>query len=240
MPYLLGVIILFTAWGVISFTLQNPAIPSLLRIGSSLYDVFVDGELIIHILSTIKLVVSGLLIALFGGVLMAILSYEFRIVEKLFFVPFNSLKNVSAISFFPLLIVLMGISDTARIFIIVWTSFPAIYINMLKGLRSVEKEIIEAAINVGANKFYMMTHILFPLSLRDLFTGIKVGISGGFISLVVSEMLGASRGLGFMILWETNSFKYPNVYAYIIIVALIGLTINVTFDYIIYKLREEV
>jgi NitT/TauT family transport system permease protein len=223
MPYLLGVTILFTAWSVTSFVLKNPAIPSLMRIGSSLYGVFTDGELVVHIFSTIKLVISGLLIALVLGVLMAIISYEFRFIEKMFFIPFNSLKNVSAISLFPLLIVLMGISDQARIVIIVWTSFPAIYINMLKGLKSVEKEIIEAATNVGANKFYMMTHILFPLSLRDLFTGIKVGISGGFISLVVSEMLGASSGLGFMILWETNSFKYPNVYAYIIIVALIGL-----------------
>lgn len=239
-PYLLGVIIFLMVWEGVSLLMGNPAIPNLSTIGSSIVSVFSDGDIANHLISTLKIVIGGLSISFFTGIITAILSYEYGLFEKLFFVPFNSLKNVSAISFFPLLIVLMGIGDLPRIFIIIWTSFPAIYLSMLKGLRSVNREIIEAALNVGATKLDMLIHILFPLSLGDLFTGVKVGISGGFISLVVSEMLGASRGLGFMIIWETNSFEYPNVYAYIIIVALIGLIINVAFDFIVRKLREEV
>jgi NitT/TauT family transport system permease protein len=237
---ILGIIVFLTIWQVFSFFLNNPAIPSLDKIINSFIGIISGQELIKHLTSSVILVFYGILIATIGGSIMAVLSYWSNSIYRMFNIIFDSFRNVSAITLFPLLIVLLGLSDAPRIFIIIWTSFPAIFLSQLKGLRSISREVIEASENVGATKLQKMFYIIYPLALPDLMTGIKVGISGGFISLVVSEMLGATSGLGFMILWETNSFKYPNVYAYIVIVALVGLSFNVIFDMFIKRLREEV
>jgi len=235
-----GVLMFLIVWETFSRVFSNPAIPNVDSILKALFLIFTQQQVIVHLTSSTSLVFYGIIISTTSGVVMAILSYWSKIFYQMFNVIFDSLRNVSAITLFPLLIVLLGLSDAPRIFIIIWTSFPAVYLSTLKGLRSVDREIIEASDNVGASLIQKMFYIIFPLALPDLMTGIKVGISGGFISLVVSEMLGATRGLGFMVLWETNSFKYPNVYAYILIIALVGYMFNAVLDVVIKRLREEV
>jgi NitT/TauT family transport system permease protein len=236
----LGIVIFITIWQFFSILLNNPAVPSIDKIFVTFFNIVSSQELNKHLTSSVVLVFYGIIIATIGGSIMGVVSYWSNSIYRMFNIIFDSFRNVSAITLFPLLIVLMGLSNAPRIFIIIWTAFPAIFLSQLKGLRSVSREVIEASENVGASTLQKMIYIIYPLALPDLMTGIKVGISGGFISLVVSEMLGATSGLGFMILWETNSFKYPNVYAYIVIVALVGYAFNVIFDMLIKRLREEV
>ena len=99
--------------------------------------------------------------------------------------------------------------------------------------------IIEAAQSAGANKWQIMRLIKFPLAIPEILNGIKIGMGSGFVAIVVAEMLGASKGLGFMVLWSTNAFNYNETYAYIIIIALVGAVANYLMSVIINRYERK-
>ena len=103
------------------------------------------------------------------------------------------------------------------------------------GLKNIDGSVIEAAKMDGANAFEAMRSIKLPLAMPEMLNGIKIGIGSGFVAIVVAETLGASKGLGFMVLWATNSFKYDETYAYIIVIALIGAVVNYIMSVVIKK-----
>lgn len=149
------------------------------------------------------------------------------------------LRNIPAITLFPMLLVIFGIGDSSRIFVIFWTAYPSIIIQTYYGLNNIDNSIVEAAQNCGASNLQVYRYIRFPLAMFDILNGVRIAIGAGFIAIVVAEMLGATKGLGYMILWCTNAFKYPETYAYIVIVSLIGGLFNYTTSKIIGKFERR-
>jgi NitT/TauT family transport system permease protein len=76
------------------------------------------------------------------------------------------------------------------------------------------------------NSLQVMRIVKIPLASQEIMTGIRIGLSGGWISLIAAEMLGSNRGLGFSILMSANTFRFADIYSSIVIVALIGLAMN--------------
>jgi len=64
------------------------------------------------------------------------------------------------------------------------------------------------------------------MAAQGLITGIRIGVSGGWVGLVAAEMLGATQGLGFFLLWSAQSFHFDRVYATILVIAAIGGMMN--------------
>lgn len=173
-----------------------------------------------------KILLIGIGVAIAFGIVVGILIDFSETIKHLLTPLIELFRNIPSITLFPILLVVFGIGDTSRIFVIFWTSAPAIILSTIYGLRTVEKSIIEAAQTFGANKLQILWHIKLPLALPEILNGIKIAIGSGFVAIVVAEMLGASKGLGFMVLWTTNSFKYHETYSYIIIIAIIGAVAN--------------
>jgi ABC-type nitrate/sulfonate/bicarbonate transport system permease component len=70
-------------------------------------------------------------------------------------------------------------------------------------------------------------------------TGLRIGLSGGWISLIASEMLGGSKGLGYSILSYSQTFRFPEMYATILLIAFLGLAMNVILAAIQRRLDYE-
>ena len=133
---------------------------------------------------------------------------------------------MAALAFFPLLILLLGLGVTAKAFVIFWTAWPAILINTMHGIQQADRRIIEAATLDGATRHDLLWHIELPLALPTIIAGLRIGASGGWISLVAAEMLGSSAGLGFAVLSYSQSFQFPAMYAAIVCIAATGLVVN--------------
>lgn len=235
-----GVIFFVIMWQVISKILNNPAIPSMDKILSSLFDILKENKATPNVIATLKIVLIGVAMAFVSGFFLGVICEASKTINALLSPIIGGARNVAAITLFPLLIVLFGIGDLPRILVIFWTAFPAIFLSTVKGLDSVEDSLIEAGQNLGANTFQIYTRIKIPLGLPQILNGLKIGIGNGFIAIVVAEMLGASKGLGFMVLWTTQSFNYVQTYAYILIIAVVGGVINLMMDFIIKKIERRI
>lgn len=236
----IGIISFLMLWQLASSLLNNPAVPSAADVLKTLLEILKSENVYTNILATLKLVLIGVFMAFLVGFLFGVICEASETINNLLSPILGGARNVAAITLFPLLIVLFGIGDFPRIIVIFWTAFPAIMLSTIQGLNSIEKSLIEAGQNLGCNTLQMYRYIKIPLALPQILNGLRIGIGNGFIAIVVAEMLGASKGLGFMVLWTTQSFKYQQTYAYILIIAIVGGLINLTMNYYIKKLERKI
>lgn len=235
---IIGIILFLTLWEIISVTKNDPAIVDIKNIFKALTRILKDKGLQKNLFSTIKIVFLGVSIAIVIGITIGIIMDLFNVVRSLLNPLIEIFRNIPSITLFPILLVIYGIGDASRIFVIFWTAIPPIILSCAYGLRTVDETIIEAGKTNGANKIQIMFLLKFPLAIPEILNGIKIAIGSGFIAIVVAEMLGASKGLGFMVTWATNAFKYDETYAYIIIIAVLGATVNYAMN-IIIKICER-
>lgn len=231
------VVILYSAYRMIK---SSPSMPSFDRIFDSALKIFSSKDFYMNLLYTIKIVLSGVLISFLFGVSVAVICFLNEWLNGLIMPLVNFTKNIPSIALFPLFIVLMGIGDTPRIFIIIWNSIYPIISSTFVGLNSPDKEVIEAAQVDGATKWGICIHMRMPIATLDILNGLKISIGNGFIAIVVAEMLGATKGLGYMVLWSANAFQYSDMYVYIGIIALIGFLINFIIEKAIKKAERRI
>lgn len=222
----IGVLGFLIIWELASIYSNSPAFPSLKNIFVKLIEVLSNGNTIIHITSSLKIVTLGILFAIIIGFILGMIMVRFKVVNTALLPLIEMLRGVAALTLFPLLIVTLGMGDSARIFVIFWTAWASILISTIKGLSDIEQMLIEAAQNLGANENIILFKIRLPLALPQIVNGIRIGISGGWISLIAAEMLGATKGIGYALLWASQSFDFNGVYAYIIIIAVLGGLMN--------------
>ena len=201
---------------------HSPSLPRLSDIVKSAIEIFSSFKFYINLAYTIKIVVLGVTIAFVCGTIIAIACSMIDWLYNLIMPIINSTKNIPSIALFPLFIVLMGIGDAPRIFVIIWNSAYPIISSTLAGLNSRDKDVIEAAQNCGTTKWQLYRYIKIPLASINILEGLKISAGNGFIAIVVAEMLGATQGIGYMVLWSANAFNYPQMYVYILVIALVG------------------
>ena len=236
---LTGIVIFLVLWQIISSTANQPAVPSMDRILSAFKEIFQDPKVYENIFTSLKLVLIGVALAFCLGFIVGLICEKSRIINGLLSPIIEGARSVAAISLFPLLIVLFGIGDLPRIIVIFWTAFPATILCTMQGLRGVDETLVEAGYNLGCNDFQLYRLIKIPLASAEILNGLRISLGNGFIAIVVAEMLGASKGLGFMVQWTTQSFNYSHTYAYIFIIAIVGGSINYIMNKIIQRTERK-
>ena len=136
------------------------------------------------------------------------------------------MRPIAALTLFPLIILLLGLGPMARAVVIFWTAWPAIVLNTEQAIRTVDRSVIEAARVEGGTNWEVFWHIIRPLATTTTLTGVRIGLSGGYISIVAAEMLGAQAGLGYAVLVYSQSFRFAPMYAMILSIGLWGLLMN--------------
>lgn len=236
---LIGIILFLTLWEIVSVTKNDPAIVDIREIFKALIKILIDKGFYKNLFSTIKIVFLGVAMAVLTGVLIGVLMDLFEPIKNLLTPLIDIFRNIPSITLFPILLVICGIGDASRIFVIFWTAIPPIILSSAYGLRTVDVNIIEAGKTNGANKIQIMRKLKFPLAMPEILNSVRIAIGSGFIAIVVAEMLGASSGLGYMVMWATNAFKYDETYAYIIIIAVLGAIVNHAMNIIIKKYERK-
>jgi ABC-type nitrate/sulfonate/bicarbonate transport system permease component len=226
---MVGVIGLFVVIQFVTMYLQSPMLPSPATVLVSVVRLLMTGEINEHINSSLVIIIAGIGFAFVFGFLLGVLFYLAPKLEIMFMPLLNAMRPISAIALMPLFIVLFGTGHITKIIIIFWTAWPSVLLNTVHGLRTVEKEVVEATKIDGANKVQTLV-VIIPVALSSILTGLRIAISGGWISLVAAEMIGANSGLGFYVLLKAQTFEYEKMFAGIIYIGLIGFCMNALLE----------
>jgi NitT/TauT family transport system permease protein len=129
----------------------------------------------------------------------------------------------------PLVLLWVGINDTARIVIIVLSAVPATLVVVMEGVKTVDNSLLKAARSFGAGRVQLFRSVVLPSTVPFVATGIRMGVSRGLIGLFIGELFTAANGIGYIIALSSKTFNSAQTYAMLFIfvffcVAMVGLT----------------
>ena len=140
-----------------------------------------------------------------------------------YIVGFQSLPKVALA---PLMVVWFGFGIEGKVFITAIITFFPVLVNMMAGYQAVEPERIELARSCNASELHLLTKIIIPSCLPFLFAGLGVASVLSILGAVVGEFVGASAGLGMLLMQYNQAMEISPMFAVILILAVIGFLMN--------------
>jgi ABC-type nitrate/sulfonate/bicarbonate transport system permease component len=234
LPGLASFVVVLVIWELAGrYRLANPVLlPPPSVIGVTLWDIVRTGAFLAPLSQTFLLLFIGYVLAcIFGigvGVAMGRSEPIYCFLEPLI----ELLRPIPKAALVPPLFLFLGFGATMKITIVALAAFFPILIATIQGVRGVDKVALDTARTFGCPPIRMIFKIVLPASLPMIATGMRVGLGLGLILVVLAEMLAGEGGLGDLILDMQRSFAVRQMYAWIVILAVAGLTINAVFEFV--------
>ncbi|MBU0979532.1 MAG: ABC transporter permease [Nanoarchaeota archaeon] len=171
------------------------------------------------------------LISLVLGTIIGILIGYYRILDTSSEALIDFMRSIPGITLFPLFILLFGVSDISRVLVAIYVGIPIIIINTKYGVINSSKLRKNMAELYRMTRLDFFTKVIIPEASPYIFTGLRIAISFSILVIVVTEMLlGTGHGLGSMIVTSQFQFDTASMFAILIVLGLIGFTLNLGFD----------
>lgn len=149
-----------------------------------------------------------------------------RIANGIFDPIIEFYRPLPPLAYLPLVIIWLGIGETAKIVLIYLACFAPLVIATKAGARTVPREQINAALSLGASRGQVLRYVVLRGSMPEIITGMRISIGFGWTTLVAAEMVAANTGLGQMVLKASNYLRTDVVIMGIIIIGLLALFID--------------
>jgi sulfonate transport system permease protein len=132
------------------------------------------------------------------------------------------LRTVPHLALTPLFILWFGLGEVSKMLLIGLGAFFPIYVNTLSGIRDVDKKLIDVARILEFNRLKQVTKLIFPAALPNILLGVRLSLGAAWLGLVVSELMGASEGIGYLIMDARQFSRTDIVFVGIILFAVGG------------------
>ncbi|QDR81857.1 ABC transporter permease [Sporomusa termitida] len=223
-----GLILFLALWeiapqaGWVNSTYLSP--PS--AVYKAMIGLFHSGELAKHLLISLQRVLIGMAVSVIVGTIFGLFIGYFKRIERFLDALFQSFRQMSAFALFPVFILLFGVGELSKTIIIFWASLWPVLLNTSHGVKHVDRLVVQSVKSMGASQGFIFLKVILPAAAPDIFTGIRLGGSYCVMALVAAEMIGATAGLGYLIMYSQETFNIPEMYAGIVSLAIMGLGIN--------------
>ncbi|MYL51831.1 ABC transporter permease subunit [Pontibacillus yanchengensis] len=177
-----------------------------------------------HLLSTIQLTLLGFIIGTSFGVIVAIGLHTISALREIVY-PFMILsQNIPIIVLAPLLVIWFGFGTLPKLIIITLVCFFPIAIATLDGLKQTSSELMHYMKMAGASNKQIFWKLEWPHALPSLFSGLKISATYSVMGAVISEWLGAKKGIGVYMTLASSSFRTDRLFVAIFIIMIVSLS----------------
>ncbi|ABE37354.1 binding-protein-dependent transport systems inner membrane component [Rhodopseudomonas palustris BisB5] len=183
-----------------------------------------SGELSRHIVATVGRVASGFGLGVLAGTVLGAVSGYWGLARQLLDPTVQALRAIPSIAWVPLFILWLGIFETSKVALIAVGVFFPVYLGVMGAIRSVDRKIVEVGRAFRLSGPAMIRRILLPAVLPAYVVALRVGLGLGWMFVVAAEFMGASEGLGFLLIDGQQLGKPAQIVAAIVIFALLGKT----------------
>ncbi|MFJ5728254.1 ABC transporter permease [Streptomyces paradoxus] len=222
---LVGPAAVLALWSVASAAglLDPGAIPApwtVLETGSRLWSA---GTLPDDILTSLRRAATGFSIGLAVGILLALASGLTRTGEALIDGTVNLNRAIPTLGLIPLFILWLGIGETFKIAIIAIVVYIPIYLNTHAALSGIDSRFVELAEVQGLSKLQFIRQVVIPGALPGFFVGLRLGVTGSWLGLVVLEQINATSGLGYLMFQAQNYGQTDVILVGLVVYGVFGL-----------------
>lgn len=238
---LLSAVIIFGAWEIAGRVPVSYAFPTFFESMGALLSMTLDGTIFEAYAETLKPLVVGLAISTVSGIGLGLwigLSPKF---EWLFSPIFIVMQAAPLAALIPLLVMAYGIGLTSKVFVVCIMAMPVIVLNTAGAVRNTPVSLKEMGTSFMAKDRDILLKIIIPAASPIIFSGLRLGVSAGFIGAILSELKITPTGVGDIITYSRSIADYPSMYAAIFsIIVLAVLFLNLLEKIEVYLFKGNV
>lgn len=216
--------------------------PSPLGVAQTLLRGFQNGRFILGIGASMQRILIGFGLSVIAGILLGLVLGRVKVLDETIGSLAMGLQALPSICWLPLALLWFGLSETAILFVVVMGALLAITTATEAGVKNTPPLYLRAARNLGAHGWKMYALVIFPAALPSIITGMKLGWSFAWRSLMAAELLSTSVGLGLgqLLNMGRDLNDMNQVVAMMLIIIVIGLTVDrFVFTPIESRVRER-
>ena len=220
--------LLALAWEIIAHSgvISQLLFPPLEMVAVELWKFAMKGDLAYHGSATLYRALTGFSAAIIVGVLMGALIARVRLFAKFVEPIFIFGYPIPKISLYPVFIFVFGFDDASKIVLVFLECLYPITVQTMFGMRNADQILVWSARNAGASPARIFWLVLTPSAAPSIFTGIRIALPISLIVTIITEMIGESRGLGYMVVFGSSSFEPAQAMAAFVTIGLIGFTFD--------------
>lgn len=216
-------------WLVRTAVLNPALIPKPSTVAATLAGILASGTLLQPLGETLAIFFAAYAVACGLAIGLGLAMGQFRVVHDLFEPLVELLRPLPKPALLPPLILFLGIGNEMKLAVIGLGVFFPVLINTVQGVRGVDQVMIDVARTFGHGPGRLMARVIVPAALPMILSGMRVSLGLGLILVVIAEMLAGTGGVGYLILDMQRSFKVAQMYAWVVILALLGYALNAAF-----------
>lgn len=222
---LLGPALVLVLWAAASAAgrLDPGAVPAPWTVLETGVRLWTDGTLPDDILTSLRRAGSGFAIGLTAGVVLALASGLSRTGEALIDGSVQLNRAVPTLGLIPLFILWLGIGETFKTAIIAIVVYIPIYLNTHSALSGIDHRFVELAEVQGLSRLAFVRQVVVPGALPGFFVGLRLGVTGSWLGLVVLEQINATSGLGYMMFQAQNYGQTDVILVGLVVYGIFGL-----------------
>ena len=221
--FLLPVLILLV-WQLIQARQLVPAnlLPTPLAVLQTITTLARSGELLDHLSITSWRVVQGFLLGGAAATVLGCFTGVSRSARAYLDPLLQSLRNIPSLAWVPLFILWLGIYEPSKVALIAVGAFFPIYLSLSEALLNVDRKLVEVGRMAGFRRPELVLRILIPAALPEYVTGLRGGLGLAWMFVVAAEVMGASKGLGFLLVDGQTTGRASLILASIVLFAVLG------------------
>jgi len=224
--WLIPIILLLLSWEILSRLniFSEYLFPSFTKTLFSGYILIRNGTLWINLLASFIRVTIGFLIGSITGIVLGVIMGYKDAVYRALHPIFSLLMPIPALGWLPLLILWIGVNEALPILLVFICSFFPVLYNTVSGIRSVDKRYVEIARSLGASPRKAFFDVVIPLSLNNIFTGLRLEAGMAWRTIVAAEMIAIPVGIGALMITSQYLIRVDVIMLCLGILALMTLT----------------
>jgi ABC-type nitrate/sulfonate/bicarbonate transport system permease component len=185
----------------------------------------VSGELLFHLMASLKREASAFLFAV-SAIPLGLAMGWWRLVYNQVNPIMEIMRPIPPLAWIPLSILWFGIGDEQNEFIIFLGMFFPILVNTIVGVKNIDPNLVRAARSLGAPEHKVLARIVLKGALPQIITGVRIGLGVGWMALVAAELVGANSGLGFLINDARSMLRTDTITVGMLAIGVVGFLID--------------
>lgn len=210
-------------WGPHLFGIPEYILPKFSVVVEETIFMFKNAELLDHtLLTSVEIIVGFILGALLGVLIGVVLGLSPR-TESILSPYILALQIAPKVAFAPLFVIWMGYTIYPKILVAILIVFFPVMINVLSAVRTVDPDMINLIRTMNASRWQIFRYVEFPSAMAALFSGLRIASTLAVIGVTVGELVGSSKGLGYLLVEAEGQGNTAGVFVAILMLTTIGI-----------------
>lgn len=212
-------------WAMLA-ALDVQGLPGPIAVSERAGELIGDGTLFSDIWDSMRRVLLGFLLGTALAVPAGFLMGWYPVARGLLEPYVQFFRTIPPLAIIPLAIVLMGIGETPKLFVIFLAAFLSSVISTFQGVVGVEKTLINAARVLGASNRVVFARVVVPASAPFILVGMRIGLGAAWATVVAAELIAAQGGLGYRMQQAQIYYDLPTIFVVLITIGVLGLVMD--------------